>query len=278
MAGPAGASRGAASTTAASRVATHAASANGVAKRRFMASAPSQSLRESHQDRHGAVIFEGIGSDAPDYVIVRLRAVHGHLVIGTDAAALVADARAAAIPIRHQIRALIGRIDAAADPGRRRRLRAGRTGMHTAAAAGAQVAIDTAIAPVIAGRVVLRLRLAAEIGTFILIRGARALHGQQREGRRCHQHRAESRQCAASGKPACQTTRQPFAPVVNAESLHGYSPRTSTRPGATICVALSTAPESGSITQSQSSDSAKSSGCASCVMATSNADSGTSHR
>src|SRR5215469_18010363 len=80
-----------------------------IAQRRLTVPARKGSLRESHQDGHGAVIFEGVGSDAPDDVVVGLRAVDGHGVIGAEAGAFVADARPAAIPISNQVRPLIGR-------------------------------------------------------------------------------------------------------------------------------------------------------------------------
>src|SRR6185503_10592944 len=89
--------------------------------------------------RTRAVIYHRTRTVAPDDVIVELRPVNRHFAVGPEAGALWAIILAAAVTIGDQVHFAVVRIQATADPRRRRGLGAGRTGGRTAAAAGAQI-------------------------------------------------------------------------------------------------------------------------------------------
>ena len=94
-------------------------------------------------------------AEAPDDVVVELGPVARHLALGAEAGALAAAVLAAAVLVGDQIGLVVVRIDAAADPAASaRRSDPGGHDCRSAAAAGAEIAVRGAVAPVVAlGRI-----------------------------------------------------------------------------------------------------------------------------
>src|SRR5262249_58768362 len=102
--------------------------------------------------RDRAVDGPALGSEAPQQVVVPRGVVHRPLALGALALAAQAERLAAAVVVRDDVVPAVARMPAGADPGHRRHLRSRRAGVLRAAAAGAQEAVDGAVAPVGAAR------------------------------------------------------------------------------------------------------------------------------
>src|SRR5207237_8857427 len=107
--------------------------------------------RHSHHDGRRAGVGLAGRTQAPDRVVVALGARQRPLTLHVVAEAPVAGRFPAAVVIGDDVVAVVGGVAAGADPGDRRHLGAGRTGVHGPPAAGAEKAVDRAVAPVIAG-------------------------------------------------------------------------------------------------------------------------------
>ena len=138
------------------------------------------------------MVLHIVQAEAPDDIVVGLGHVELGVAVLVVAVALAAARLAAAIAVGDQISLVVIGIDAGADPAGGRGRRAGRTGVRAAAAAGTQIAVDAAIAPVIALGVVLALRIHGEVGAGAvtavrLALGIGAADGQNWEHRRRRQ-------------------------------------------------------------------------------------------
>src|ERR1700742_4189514 len=118
--------------------------------RRQTAWPPVCSPHRADQRGGGTVILHVVQTEAPDDVVVGLRHIKLGVTVLVVAMALAAGRLAAAIAIGDQVSLVVIRIDAGAHPRCRRGDRAGRALMRAAAAAGAEIAVHPAIAPVIA--------------------------------------------------------------------------------------------------------------------------------
>src|ERR1044071_5902128 len=110
------------------------------------------------------MILHVVQTEAPDDVIVGLRYIKLGIAVLVVAMTLAATRLAAAIAIGDQIGLVVIGIDASSHPGGGGGSRARRTLMRAAAAAGAKIAVDAAITPVIALGVVLGLGIHGEMG------------------------------------------------------------------------------------------------------------------
>ena len=132
--------------------------------------------RHAQDQGHRAGVGLALGAEAPGDLVVGLRPHHRPVALVVLAGASSPGHPAAAVVVRNDVVALIRRIAAGADPGDRRHLGAGRTGGDAAAVAGAQRAVDGAIAPIVAlGPIAGILRIARALrGLLAGIRIARA--------------------------------------------------------------------------------------------------------
>ena len=176
----------------------------------------------------GAVILRARGSKTPENMGVGLRHINWGGPVTTGATTLSAAGFAAAISVPDQIRLVLVRIDAGADPRNGRRFRSGRTGVDPTAAARAQRAAKGAIAPIGAFRVVLGLGFAGEVshgfGAVIFCRLG-AAHGQKREDRCRYQGQAKLVKQAAARGVGGQSSREAFADLIRLEYLPHTAPQ-----------------------------------------------------
>src|SRR5882757_1203841 len=110
------------------------------------------------------MILHIVETEAPDDVVVGLRHVKLGVAILIVAMALAATGFAAAVAIRDQIGLVVVGIETGAHPRGGGRRGACWTGVGAAAATGAQIAVNAAIAPVIALCLVLGLGVHGEMG------------------------------------------------------------------------------------------------------------------
>src|SRR5207244_3348747 len=107
-------------------------------------------LSNAEYHRYRAVVVRVRIRHAPVHVVVAREAVHRLLALVAVAFAVAAARLAAAIVVRDDVIAAIGGIVARADPGDRRGRRAGRAGVCSAAATGAQKSVDRTVLPILA--------------------------------------------------------------------------------------------------------------------------------
>ena len=165
-----------------------------------------------------AVVHHARGTKAPHDVVVHLRAILRHIAFLTQAGAPAAGILAAAISIGDQVGLAVIRVDAGADPGGGRWRTARRTSTRTTAAAGAQIAVARAIAPVIALRRIGGLSAVREIrrifGGSLLCRLRSPRHGQQRQRGSRHQPGAAAREKASPRNPLRDAATRPLDEAV----------------------------------------------------------------
>ena len=148
-------------------------------------------------DGHGAVVHAALVAHAPVDVVV-----HAHPVAGPFALVLVAEATAAgrdaaAVVVTDEIVLAVLGIETSADPGHRRRFGAGRAARDGTAAAGAQMAVERAVTPVLAALIVERIVFAVVDRTVLGPRRAIERQHRQDEGR-ADQQPAHAQQGAAA--------------------------------------------------------------------------------
>src|SRR5208282_5357010 len=155
---------------------------------------------DAQSDRRGAVIGEILRPETPDDVVIQLRPVDRYLPLVVVAEAPVADILTAAVAVRDDVFLAVGRMLARPHPRGWRRHRPRRTRSQRAAAATAQVAVEAAVAPVIATREIAALGLRrgpALIAHLRLRLLDHAVDRQQRDHHPAHQRLAQVAQKAA---------------------------------------------------------------------------------
>src|SRR5581483_6647961 len=171
-------------------------------------------------DRHRRVVDDAGAAHAPVHVVALRRVVDRPIAFVAIAVALLAERLAAAVVVGDDVVLAVGRIAAGADPRDRRHLGAGRAGVRVAAAAGGDEAVERAVAPVFARRVIaLRRRRIGLAG----LRHRGAGDRQQWHRADAEQRRAERGEETASRRETRQLARPLLEERVEA-ALHVRAP------------------------------------------------------
>src|SRR5258707_7070537 len=131
---------------------------------------------------------------APVQVVVARGPIHGLFALVAVALAITAAHLSATVVVRDDVVALIGGIVTGADPGNRRRCRAGGAGVRGAAAAGAKKSVDGAVLPIVAAIRIIRCRFFLSLlsrGRPGRLRAQSTVDGQQRNERRTREYFSE---------------------------------------------------------------------------------------